>query len=265
MERSSPYDDRFRCGLYSPVVFDDNKLMYTYLFFDCDNTLLDFDQGERNAFSILCKELDIDPGSYPLYHTLNSECWKEFERGELGQLELRMERFRRFLPSTGTTASAQEASNLFLSALSTEGIPYPETKPMLTELRRRGYRLYLASNGIAFVQQGRYKACNLLSYVDGAFVSEEIGYQKPDPRFFDAVCKHEGITDKKQCVMIGDSLTSDIKGGKAAGIDTIWYRREGATKDDVIVPDRTITRLTELLELLPPRSPARRPAPDSDR
>lgn len=228
--------------------------MYTYLLFDCDNTLLDFDQGELLAFQALCQDFGIDAGSYPLYHTLNQQCWKELEQGKLDQQELRAERFRRFLPLVGCAVSPQAASDRFLQELSRQGIPYPQTKPLLTELRKRGYVLYLASNGIAFVQRGRYQACDLLSYLDGAFVSEDLGFQKPDRRFFDEMLRRIGSPDRKSCLMIGDSLSSDIAGGNAAGIDTVWLNQEGETIPKVQRPTYVIKNLTEVLALLPPRS-----------
>jgi len=239
--------------------------MYKYLLFDCDNTLLDFDQGERNAFETLCAAFSINPLTYPVYHTHNLACWKEFEQGKLQQQELSVERFRRFLPHTGASVTPQQASDFFIRELSLQGIPYPQTKPLLTELRKRGYLLYLASNGIATVQHGRYAACGITSFFDGVFISEELGFQKPDKRFFEAIFSQTCITDPEHAVMIGDSLSSDIKGGKAAGIGTIWFdRNETAGKPDV-VPDHTITTLTDLLALLPPRSPSQPPKADSAR
>lgn len=223
---------------------------YPYLFFDLDDTLFDFEASEKAAFANLADELGFDASRfYGLYHQVNLGCWKEMERGKLTMAEIGEERFRRFLPLIGKENSPTSVNERFLDFLSTEGIVYPGVRELLGGLRERGHKLYVASNGIARVQNGRFDASGMRDEFDGIFNSEEIGYPKPDKRFFEAMFRSLSITDKSQCAMIGDSLTSDMLGGRNAGIHTIWYNPKNEKNLAETKPDEEIRSLTELLHL----------------
>ena len=86
---------------------------------------------------------------------------------------------------------------------------------------------YVVTNGTRSVQDSRLKKCGLLPYFDGVFISEKIGFSKPDTRFFEIATASIQSFDKKKTVIIGDSLSSDIAGGIAYGIDTVWFNPEG--------------------------------------
>lgn len=226
-------------------------MRYPILFLDCDGTLFDFDQSERNAM----KALSVKAGfsfeeTIGLYHRINQECWEALERGELTQPVLRVERFKRFFTRIGCPMDPVQGSKIYGEALGHEGIPYPYTKDLLTRLRKQGYKLYVTTNGLAETQRGRYAACGFMPYIDDVFISEEIGYAKPDRRYFEAVLKRLGNPPKRDCVVIGDSLTSDIQGGVNAGLDTIWYNPKGKPLPSSPRPTYTISDLTKIGSLL---------------
>lgn len=199
-------------------------MRYPILFLDCDGTLFDFDQSECNAVRHLAKEIGFDYAKgFPLYHRINAQCWAEMEKGLLDQKTLKVERFRRFLPLMGCDTDPNQATRIYSDALAKEGIPYPFAKPLLAGLRASGYKLYITTNGIPQIQRGRFQASGMFPFIDGLFISGELGYSKPDPRFFEAVREKIGNPDKELCAVVGDSLTSDIQGGRNAGIHTIWY------------------------------------------
>lgn len=224
-------------------------MRYTNLFFDCDGTILDFDRGERNAFLLLAKTLRFDgEATYPLYHQVNIACWKELEQGRIRMDALGRERFSRFLPLVGITASPCQVEGLFLTFLSRQGIVYPGVKETLIALKEQGHKLYIASNGFKRIQEGRFAASGMTPYFDGIFISEEMGWPKPDKRFFDKMLTLSGITDRHACAIIGDSLTSDIQGGINAGIHTIWYNPRGE-EEKGNKAEHTITKLSHLLSL----------------
>ena len=79
------------------------------------------------------------------------------------------------------------------------------------------------TNGVASAQHGRFARSPLRDLFPHVFISEEVGYAKPDPRFFQVVVDRLGIRDTRRAVVVGDNLISDIGGGNAAGMDTIWY------------------------------------------
>ncbi len=230
--------------------------MYRYLLFDADGTLFDFDSAETWAFDATCKELGIEPTEQKLldYKEANRQVWKEFELGTIDIDRLQTERFARFFLAQGIDADPFKAGRRFADYLSLAGQLYPETIPLLEELQERGYRLSLITNGISKVQHGRLDSSKTKNYFDVICISEEVGVQKPKKEFFDTFFDLANLkeTDKRHCLVIGDSLSSDILGGNNAGIDTCWYNPAGKSGDPDIQPTYEIGLLQELLTLLPP-------------
>ena len=227
--------------------------MYRYLFFDADGTLFDFEQAEHNAFWKMAESLSL-----PLerkheqdYIRCNAEVWKQFEKGEVTIDELKVKRFANFASETGIFLDAEEASRSYQYQLSGQGILFDESITVLETLKERGYTLFLATNGIAEVQRGRIAVSNTERYFDHIFISEELGYQKPDPRFFAHMFEVTGLGEQKQfSLMIGDSLSSDIAGGIASGMDTLWLNKEGKPQDPKVQPPYTHNSLSSVLEFL---------------
>lgn len=229
--------------------------MYRYLFFDADGTLFDFDQAEEKAFRLTSEHLDFscEKTTNQCYKLCNERCWKEFEKGLISLDRLKTKRFEDFFSEINLKQDAAYASEVYQKYLSMQGILYSESIPLLQEMKTRGYHLYLASNGISQVQRGRLKHSNISNYFEEIFISEELGVQKPDPRFFSTMLSKTNLQQKKQeCLMIGDSLSSDIQGGNASGIDTIYLNRDNKQPQSSCKPTHEIVNLTDLLDLLPP-------------
>lgn len=228
--------------------------MYRYLFFDADGTLFDFNEAERRAIQAMAGEFGIvlDDEHIAHYQASNLSCWKAFERGELTLKELRTERFVRFNDATGFSFDPHKSSVRYQHHLSRQGILYEDSIDVLTTLKARGYTLYLASNGIAEVQHGRIADAKVAHFFDEIFISEEMGVQKPAVRYFEMMLERTGLgPHKASCVMIGDSLSSDIKGGIDSGMDTVWLNMEGS-EQSTLSPTYTVTALKQLLDLFTP-------------
>ena len=223
--------------------------MYHHLFLDLDGTLMDFREAERRAFTRMAGQLriPIDDASHLLYARCNHSCWKEFEQGLLTIDELSLKRFALFQEQSNLRFDVESASEVYEDHLSRQAILYPETLPLLTLLKDEGYRLHLAFNGISRVQRGRLEASNLERFFDHIFISTEIGVPKPDPGFFERMLRTTGA-DKRECVMIGDSLSSDIQGALDVQLDCIWLNTEN--RETALEPTYTITSLSELHPLL---------------
>ena len=227
--------------------------MYRYLFFDADGTLFDFDEAENRAFYQMATKLGFEATAEQLriYKACNEACWKAFERFEITQATLKVKRFEDFFAAEALGLDPVLASRTYQSYLAKQGILYQESLPLLEELIKRGYTLYLATNGIAEVQHGRIERSETAKYFKEIFISEEIGSQKPDAQFFSFMLEKTGLEAKKsECLMIGDGLNSDIQGALSYGIDTLWLNMDGSHKNTTILePTYEMHSLSEMLTL----------------
>jgi HAD superfamily (subfamily IA) hydrolase, TIGR02254 len=222
--------------------------MYKYLFFDADDTVFDFRKAERLALSELFPRFGIadTEENHRLYVKENDACWKELEKGLMDAEELKSERFVRFFRLIGCKGDAKKAGEEQLLFLSHHGCLLNGAKETLSLLKERGYRLFLITNGYREVQRGRLEDAALLPFFEQVFISQELGVSKPDPAFFHYIDKRLSY-DKKEALIIGDSLSSDIELGLRVGIDTCFVNRKHIATDK---PKFQIESIVELLSLL---------------
>lgn len=226
--------------------------MIRYIFLDLDNTLLDFERGERKAINNALIGFGISPTQEVIdrYMAINLACWRALERGEMSRDEVIYGRFERLFLELGVDLPAREAQDSYQELLSREHEFMPGAQELLDQLKADGkYRLYLATNGIPAVQYPRLADSGIDKYLDGIFISYELGYPKPKKEFFDGCAKQIADYDPKESIIVGDSLTSDIQGGINAGMITCHYNRWGDVYDK-IKPDYTINHLSELINVL---------------
>ena len=225
-------------------------MKYEYLFLDLDDTILDFAATERKSLVRVLQILNIEPTEELLhrYHVINLDHWKMLERGELTREQLGVRRFEVLFNELGIEVDAQECENYYSRFLGEGDDILPGADVALESLSKK-YRLFAATNSSVAVQVGRLAKTGLGKYFEQVFISEEIGVNKPDANFFlTAFARIPGF-DKEKAVMIGDSLSSDIQGGKNAGITTVWINHRKADGSRV-GPDHEIESLTQLEELL---------------
>ena len=224
--------------------------MIKNLLFDLDDTLFDFHASEKESLKDTLIHFGIEPTdeAMALYSEVNRGQWKLLELGKTTKPQLKIDRYRIFFEKIGVSVDAADAANFYENRLSKSAILVEGAIELLDTLCGK-YRLYLITNGFSVIQRGRIAASGIGEYFDGIFVSEEMGADKPTLMYFDkCFAEIEGF-EKNEALIIGDSLTSDIKGGIAAGIKTVWYNPKGASFAD-IVPDYEIHTLAELTELL---------------
>ena len=221
------------------------------VFFDLDNTLLDFDRAERTALHRSLTELGLPAGDAVLerYHIINQQHWHLLELGKLTRSQVLVGRFAALLRELGSNLEPQALCRRYETYLSQGHWFIPGAEALLRTLAPR-YRLYLATNGTASVQHGRLKSAGIAPYFQGIFISEELGANKPSRAFFDACFSRIPDFSPDTALMIGDSLTSDIQGGINAGIRTCWFHPQEDSGSADIRPDCTVTALEEIPALL---------------
>jgi YjjG family noncanonical pyrimidine nucleotidase len=200
-------------------------MSYQWLLFDADGTLFDYDTAEasalRNAFRI--ERLEFSAEIEAVYRQINKQVWQAFENGQISSQDLRVERFQQLFSQFKLNADPSAFSRLYLACLAQSSQLIDGAQELVFQLRAQGYHLAIVTNGIADVQRSRLAASALAGCFEGLFISEELGSAKPDPAFFEAVFQQLGHPEKSGVLVIGDSLSSDIRGGQAFQLDTCWY------------------------------------------
>jgi 2-haloacid dehalogenase len=200
-------------------------MSYTSIFFDLDNTLLDFNKAEYFAAQNLFKKhnLPFDDNAIKTYSKINLSFWKRFESGEIKKEDIFENRFIEFCRTYGKTADTKQMAPEYFEFLSQGYYVIDGALEVLKYLKSKNYKLYATTNGVALTQYRRIENSGLKPYFDKIFVSEEAGFQKPSKEYFNYVVKNIPEKDKEKMLIIGDSQSSDILGGINSGIDTCWY------------------------------------------
>lgn len=225
--------------------------MIKHLFLDLDDTILDFHLAERVALSGTFSEIGIEPTDATMkrYSEINRSCWERLEVGELTREQVLTLRFSLLFSELGVVASPERCQEIYEYRLSLEH-PFMEGGAELLDELYGSFKLYIASNGTAVVQDRRIKDTGIAKYFDGIFISQRIGHNKPSREFFDGCFAAIPDFDASEAMIVGDSLTSDILGGITAGMKTCYFNPKGRENKTDIKPDYEIRALSELLPLL---------------
>ncbi len=227
---------------------------YTTVLFDADNTLLDFDKDENCALRKVMElyGVPVTEENINTYVEINQGMWKALERGELTKPELKRTRFRKFFDAIGfeTDADVFEVNEKYLSLLGEGGNTLDGAADLCRELKEDGYDLYIVTNGVANTQKNRLTKSGLLPFFTEIFVSEAVGHQKPKKEYFDYVLSHIKEKDIGKIILVGDSLTSDIKGANQSGITCVWLNLKGQELPEEYKPDYIIEDVREVRKVL---------------
>ncbi len=185
------------------------------------------------------------------YSRINDAMWKRLERGEITKEALREARFAEFCVAVGASCDVKQMATAYIEFLSEQHELIAGALEVTKELSKH-FALYIVTNGIKTVQRRRFAASELKPYFKDIFISEELGFEKPHRGYFDAVARRIKNFSPEHVLIVGDSLTSDIKGGIAAGIDTCWYEPHGLPSPADIPMTYRIKALEDLVPLLLP-------------
>ena len=207
--------------------------MHRNFLFDLDQTLLDFHASEQRALEIVVTKngLKFTDEVYDHFKAKNKSLWLELEKGTINRTELFTIRFNDlfdFCEGDSTGLDPLEVNADFIRTMSVNGVPMPGALEFVRKLREEipGARIYIASNGATINAQGRMASTGLDKLIEHLYISEDMGVNKPEKEFYD-ICL-EGIGEPREtCIMIGDSLTSDMLGAKNAGLASVWFMPSG--------------------------------------
>ncbi len=260
--------------------------MIQVVLWDVDGTLLDFHAAEKVALETLFEKFELGKLTEEMLHRymqINDRRWKQLEQGELNREQVLIGRYEEFFegegitatpaildaiaadgPSSSPAAKAPDVSSLtalaavfntaYQSALG-DTIVYRDNCYELIDGLRGQVKQYVTSNGSTVAQEKKLEKSQLGKLMDGVFISEQVGAEKPSKEFFDHVFSVVGEDHRNDAIIIGDSLTSDIAGGINAGIQTCWYNPGNLPLPEGVLPqgkkpDYIIQSLSELPAIL---------------
>lgn len=205
--------------------------MIRTILWDVDNTLLDFKAAERTALRTCFARFglgDCSEEQIARYSALNTRWWKMLENGTVTKAQLLPGRFAEFFAAEGIPFSDYDAFNADYQLLLGETVVFfDHGYALVRDLKEQGFRQYAVTNGTLIAQEKKLKKSGLDRLFDGVFISEQVGAEKPSPAFFDAVLSAIVPCEREEILLVGDSLTSDMRGGLWAGIPCCWYNPKG--------------------------------------
>ncbi len=227
---------------------------YTTVLLDMDNTIFDFDKDERQSLIKTFEEnfIPISKKTLTRYSQINDSLWKKFEKGEITKEDIKNTRFQIFIDEFGfkPNKTAREINDCYANHLAHSGNLIDGATELCLKLKKAGYKLYFVTNGIETTQKFRIEKTGFDKILDGVFISESIGFQKPMKEFFDYVFEHIEEKDKSKMILIGDSLTSDIKGALDCTLDCVWFNKKRNENSLALIPTYEFTSFEQIGELL---------------
>ena len=225
--------------------------MKKVILLDIDDTILDFHKCEKNAIVKTMVEYGVNPTEELIekYSVINKRLWEKFEKKEISKPELLKVRFAEFFAPLGVTENGGIINTKYLDYLSNE-VFFVDNAVQLCKYMHENCKVYVITNAVKKVQTNRLRMADLNQYFDEVFISEEVGFQKPDVRFFEYVYDKIGKPNKENMIILGDSKTSDIQGGINFGIDTCWFNRYSNDKHNEIKPTYEINNLLDFIKII---------------
>lgn len=223
--------------------------MIKIILWDFDNTLLDFSIAEKKAILATFDKMNLGKCTQKMinrYVRISDLYWYKIQCKEIDKDTALVKRYEDFFTEYGIDKKYAKEFNEKYSLALADTIVYNDHSMELLNKFKKDYKQYIVSNGVKSVQQSRLKASGFDKVVDGCFISDDIGYEKPSKEFFDYVFSHIEQVDKKDIMIVGDSLTSDIKGGKNVGIKTCWYNPKKEGCPGLYLPDMEVQNLNEI-------------------
>lgn len=223
--------------------------MFKVILWDVDGTLLNFDKAEKYALRQCFAKFNLKECTDAMisrYAEINKRYWKRLEAGEITKEQVLLERFSEFFQKEHIRCDKiKEFNDEYQVRLGDKIFFNDDSKSLLERLKGKA-KQYAVTNGTYVAQKRKLENSGLDVLFDGIFISDQIGYEKPDIRFFDHIWKQTGVYEKDDVLIVGDSLTSDMQGGNNAGIRCCWYNPEDKENNTNVKFDYLIHDLNEV-------------------
>ena len=226
---------------------------YKYLLWDIDGTIINFELAERAAIRSLFKRFKLGDCSDEMlmyYSQINKRYWQLMESGKIKKDKMLVERFIEFFSNKGINADIAAEFNKEYQIALCDTIVFNDDAIDIIKHQKKTCKIIIVTNGTEVVQEKKLERSGLNDIADNVFISELVGFEKPNIKFFEKVILEVGIKDLKEALVIGDSLTSDIQGGHNIGIDTCWYNPKNEENTTLLSPTYTIRNLHELENII---------------
>ena len=226
---------------------------YKYLLWDIDGTIINFELAERAAIRSLFKRFKLGNCSDEMlmyYSQINKRYWQLMESGKIKKDKMLVERFIEFFSNKGINSDIAAEFNKGYQIALCDTIVFNDDAIDIIKHQKKTCKIIIVTNGTEVVQEKKLERSGLNDIVDNVFISELVGFEKPNIKFFEKVILEVGIKDLKEALIIGDSLTSDIQGGHNIGIDTCWYNPKNEENTTLLNPTYTIRNLHELENII---------------
>lgn len=227
--------------------------MIKIILWDVDSTLLDFLAAERAAVKRCFKIFNLGDCSDEMvkrYSEINKKYWRLLENGEMTKPQILRERFLEFFRLEGIEFRNVDALNDRYQLLLGDTICYVDNSLELLKSLKGRVCQYAVTNGTRTAQRKKLEKSGFADVLDGVFISEEIGFEKPDKRIFDYIFSRIEPAAPEEIMIVGDSITGDMRGGNNAGIKCCWYNPEGLAAPDGIRIDFEIKNLNDIKNIL---------------
>jgi len=225
-------------------------MKYDYILLDADGTLFDFDAAEANALkkSFYHFGISFQDNMLIKYHTINQMLWRKFEFDEITLKDLQRKRFEMLFDHIKVSFDTAEFHKYYAVQLADNAQLIDGAFEVCQQLCKKS-KLAIVTNGISVTQNKRFYKSPLKELITAIFISEDIGYQKPQIEYFQFVFDALHINEKNKILIVGDSLSSDMQGGNNAKIDTCWYNPTSLKNETDIQIHYEISSLYDLLEI----------------
>lgn len=226
---------------------------FSTVFLDADGTLFDFDKAQQSALKRVLNQYN-----YPwnqkinqMFAEENEKLWHLYEQNLITKDELCKQRFQRFFKHIGIrdVNNTEEINETYIAYMAQRG-ELIEGAYTLCQILCKFVDVYITTNGMNNAKEGMLQKSGLGPFIKEMFVSDVVGYQKPAVQYFDYIFKKQGITDKSKVIILGDSLTADMQGGRNAGISTCLFDPENQMQFPQPLCDYKITTLSQFLKVV---------------